>query len=313
MTERRAVDRILAQLSPDLLDQLERKLSASDLNTLLLELFRNKTQTMTSGELLSNYASNRFVKPAAIHPIALKQLEIEMLQLAEASSYGAVQLSPVAPLGSCSVVGTVDQNKVLSALRGTEVVSDATNAMALHACDLIRGGQRTGKDDAIRLCTTHRHVRAQQFSSPGMLSHFSLFCMVTSGRDTGSYGFEKRTLLEHVHVYRAIFQELFQARMMVKLIRHGGYTDSAGLVQRLREHLQESLPDVALTEQIEEGEQNHYYKGLQFHLIAELSSGRLTIGDGGFVDWPQQLLGNQKERMMISAIGIDRLMSETAR
>ncbi|MFC5447777.1 hypothetical protein [Paenibacillus aestuarii] len=313
MTERKAVDRILAQLSPDLLDQLERKLSASDLNTLLLELFRNKTQAMTSGELLNSYACNRFVKPAAIHPIALKQLEIEMLQLAEASSYQAVQLAPVAPLGSCSVVGTVDQNKVLSALRGTEVVADATNALALHACDLIKCGQRPHREDSIRLCTTHRHLRAQQFSGPGMLPHFSLFCMITSGRDTGSYGFEKRTLVEHVRVYQAIFQALFQARMTVKFIRHGGYTDSEGLVQRLREHLQESLPNVGLTEQIEAGAHNDYYKGLQFHLIVELPSGRLTIGDGGFVDWSQQLLGNQKERMMISAIGIDRLMSETAR
>lgn len=35
--------------------------------------------------------------------------------------YTPVQLSPVAPLGSCSVVATVDQNKVVSAVRGTEV------------------------------------------------------------------------------------------------------------------------------------------------------------------------------------------------
>jgi hypothetical protein len=32
------------------------------------------------------------------------------------------------------------------------------------------------------------------------------------------------------------------------------------------------------------------------------------IGDGGFVDWTQQLLENKKERMLISAIGLDRLL-----
>jgi len=32
------------------------------------------------------------------------------------------------------------------------------------------------------------------------------------------------------------------------------------------------------------------------------------IGDGGFVDWTQKKLGNKKERLLISAIGLDRLI-----
>jgi hypothetical protein len=38
---------------------------------------------------------------------------------------------PVAPLGACAIMGHASQNKVLSALRGTEVVADPTNVMAL--------------------------------------------------------------------------------------------------------------------------------------------------------------------------------------
>jgi hypothetical protein len=34
---------------------------------------------------------------------------------------------------------------------------------------------------------------------------------------------------------------------------------------------------------------------------------RVDVGDGGFVDWTQRLLGNRKERLLISGIGIDRL------
>lgn len=309
MTQRRALKRILDQLEkPGLLDELTQNIALSDLNTLLLELIRNKTNELSAEQLLNNFARNRFVKPSDLNPIALKQMEIDMLNIAQSSSYQAVQLSPVAPLGSCSVVGTVDQNKVLSALRSTEVVADATNALALHTCDLLKNGAIMNVEDSIRFSTTHRHVRAQKFSHPGSLTHFTLFCMTASGKDTGSYSFEKKTLFEHLHVFQNIFKSLFQTNMTVKFIRHSGYTDAEGLIQRLSEHIMTSLPEITLAEHIEEGN-NHYYRGLQFTLIVTINGQNLTIGDGGFVDWSQKLLGNQKERMMVSAIGIDRLLS----
>ncbi len=31
------------------------------------------------------------------------------------------------------------------------------------------------------------------------------------------------------------------------------------------------------------------------------------IGDGGFTDWSMQLAGNNKERLLITGLGIDRL------
>jgi len=34
----------------------------------------------------------------------------------------------------------------------------------------------------------------------------------------------------------------------------------------------------------------------------------VEIGDGGFVDWIQQMTGNKKERCVISGIGLDRMM-----
>lgn len=309
MTQRRALERILEQLDkPGLIEDLTKNLALSDLNTLLIELLRNRTNELSSGELLNNYTKNRFVQPSGLNPIALKQMEIDMLNIAQASSYQAVQLSPVAPLGTCSVVGTVNQDKVLSALRSTEVVADATNVLALHTCDLLKSGTCLNVQDSIRFSTTHRHVRAQKFNHPGALSHFTLFCMTASGRDTGSYSFEKKTLTEHLHVYQNIFKTLFQTNMTVKFTRHQGYADADGLIQRMIEHIKASLPEIILDEQIAEGS-NHYYRGLQFNLLVTINGHNLTIGDGGFVDWSQKLLANRKERMMVSAIGIDRLLS----
>ena len=47
--------------------------------------------------------------------------------------YEPVELSPLAPLGTSSVVGTVHQNKVVSTSRNSEVLSDPTNVLALEA------------------------------------------------------------------------------------------------------------------------------------------------------------------------------------
>ena len=36
-------------------------------------------------------------------------------------------------------------------------------------------------------------------------------------------------------------------------------------------------------------------------------AGLLELGDGGFTDWTAQLLGNRKERLLVSGYGVDRL------
>ncbi len=228
--ERKDLKRIINQLgtAENILDILSNQISLSDLNTLLLEVFRRRTAGALAGELLKRYATNRFVYPAEMNPIELKRLEIDVLNIAQSALYTPIQLSPVAPLGSCSIVAASDQNKIISALRGTEVVADATNVLALHICNLIKSGKMKSDEAFIRFSTTHRHVRAQKFNQPGQFTHFHLFCMVASGKDSGSYSFEKQTLLEHVSVYQSIFKSLFQKDIKVELNRRDGYTDSEG-------------------------------------------------------------------------------------
>lgn len=50
-----------------------------------------------------------------------------------------------------------------------------------------------------------------------------------------------------------------------------------------------------------------YYTGLCFKVQADFGAGELEVGDGGFVDWTGKLLGNRKERLLISGYGIDRI------
>ncbi|MCS7462256.1 hypothetical protein N0M98_19120 [Paenibacillus doosanensis] len=300
---------VLRKLERDeLVELLSTGKSGSELNTLLLEVFRERSASRSPGELLRSYKENRFVKPAAVDPIALKQLELELLRIAQSHKYTPIQLSPVAPLGSCSVVAPADQNKIISALRGTEVVADVTNVIALHIADGVKSGDLQNHSDPVRFSSTHRHVRAQKFPNlPGMLAHFSLYAMVTSGKDIGSYGFEKQAIWEHIAVYRQIFRSQYQAEIEIIINARGGYTDSEGLLERIIRHIGEQAPDLTVKVNAASSE-NAYYKGLQFTIKTTIGGREYNIGDGGFVDWTQQLLENKKERMLISAIGLDRLL-----
>ena len=303
------IERILKKLgTPNLISLLTEEISGSELNTLLLKVFNEKVNRSSPGDLLKRYAENRFVHPAETDTLELKQLEIDVLKIAMMQGVYPIQLSPVAPLGSASVVGTVDQNKIISALRGTEVVSDATNLIALHIGDLIKS-RKCYREDFLRFCTTHRHVRAQHFgNTPGMLSHFHLFCMVTSGLDQGSYSFERNSFWEHIKVYRTIFRTLFSSKIEVIFSEREGYKDSAGLVSRVVEYRNGlGLEDVVVSTGVPNKE-NQYYKGLQFTIKTVINDREYYIGDGGFVDWTQKMVGNKKERLLISAIGLDRLL-----
>lgn len=235
-------------------------------------------------------------------------MELDILKAAVNQGVSPLQLSPVAPFGCTSIVGTVDQNKVISALRGTEVVSDATNLIALHIADLIKYN-KSSREDYMRFCTTHRHVRAQYFGdTPGMLAHFHLFCMVTSGVDQGSYDFEKKSLWEHIEVYRTIFKSHFNSNIEVIFSERGGYKDSADLVSRITEYgTCLELNDVVISTGSSQKE-NQYYKGGQFTIKTVIEDKEYYIGDGGFVNWTQKMLGTKKERLLISAIGLDRLL-----
>ncbi|BBI36677.1 hypothetical protein [Cohnella abietis] len=303
------LERILKRLEKsDLITLLTEQISGSDLNTLLLKVFNEKVRKSSPNDLLKRYTENRFVHPASVEPLQLKQLEMDILKIAVNQGVSPLQLSPVAPLGSTSVVGTVDQNKVISALRGTEVVSDATNLIALHIADLIKN-HKPSRVGSMRFCSTHRHVRAQYFGdTPGMLAHFHLFCMVTAGVDQGSYDFEKKSLWEHIEVYRTIFKSLFNSKIEVIFSERDGYKDSAGLVSRIIEYGESLELNEVVIRLGSPQKENQYYKGLQFTIKTVIEGKEYYIGDGGFVDWTQKMLGAKKERLLISAIGLDRLL-----
>jgi len=63
------VNKIIEKMGQkDLLDDFAHKITLSELNSLLLEVYRIKTREILPNELLNSYTTNRFVKPAGTDP-----------------------------------------------------------------------------------------------------------------------------------------------------------------------------------------------------------------------------------------------------
>jgi hypothetical protein len=280
-----------------LAEQLSRTgLSGTKLTTLLLEVYRRRALRVSPAEVMRRYRTDRFVAASAIPARELRRAE-DRLIAALPPSAELVVLAPLVPLGTHSSVATVDPRKVVATVRGTEVAADPTNALALEAAHRRSLLLAASPRDAARvsLAASQRVVRAQHFGRAGFSAHFQLFGLVTAGRDVGAHGFERATLSEHL---RFAADALPGAEIRITVLDQS-YRD---VLDAVRGHLAHA--DVAVVEDPERATGRGYYRGLCFKV--HLDGGE--IGDGGFTDWTARLLGNRKERLLISGYGVDRLV-----
>jgi hypothetical protein len=301
MKQQNIIDKVLEKAgNQNLINELTTRLSQSELTTFLLALSKEIANKNTPNDILSRYESNRFVKPSELNPVKVKQVEILMLEIAEASGFSPVLLSPASLLGSCSVIARVDQNNVVSATRGLELTADSTNMLAIYLANGIKNKTIDNTKSPVHFSATCRVTRGQLFKSDAFVPHFSLFTAVSSGKATGSYGFEKEALARHIEFYKKYFGEKLGHELKVSLNIRSGYTDKIGLIDGSHCYLRERYPDIDIIVNRKETD-NSYYHGLNFKICVN----EIEIVDGGFVDWTQKLLGNKKERLLISGAGID--------
>lgn len=310
------VERIERELGiPNLVSLLAERIAPTDLQSLLLEVYRRRTLRRSPSDVLADYESNRFVRPATAPPsclhdwerIAFSQLPPEVQPLA---------LSPVCPLGTNSVVATVDQNWAVSTIRNTEVVSDSSNVLALE-CAIRRREllhEQPKSTSQVHLAASHRLLRAQRYQDPNLLCHFSALALCSAGRDAGNLQFELEALALHIGFYvrslRAFLGSGVPLRLSVS--DFAPQARQAVLTSQLIEPVRDELNlDSHFDSQRVSG--RGYYLDLCFHIHALAPSGRwLQLVDGGAVDWTQKLLSNAKERLVISAIGSERVCTEFA-
>jgi hypothetical protein len=98
---------------------LAEKLSPTDLQSLLLEVYRIRSDRIQPSTVLSDFASNRFVRPSTVSPISLLRWEQIAFSLLP-QEFEPIALSPVCLFGTSSVVSQVDPNWAVTTARNTK-------------------------------------------------------------------------------------------------------------------------------------------------------------------------------------------------
>jgi hypothetical protein len=295
----RAGERVWAALPAGTRGALERGLPPTDLQTLLIAVARARAGQASAADVMRRWQSDRFVRPAAADPRCLAAVEARLWQLLPAEFTG-IDLSPVAPLGTCSTVAPVSQNRVVATVRNTEVVSDSTNVLAIEAAARRRG--QPGNSH-VHLAACHRQLRAQVFG-PGAAAHFRLFALVSSGRDSGSGRTEASMLIRHLGYWLEVLQTLLPHRQpQIGL----SVFDNPVLAERLADTIRPGLAGrtALLADKPDRTHGRGYYTGLALRITA--NQGEIELGDGGFTTWTAQFTNNAKERCLVSCIATERL------
>ncbi len=287
-------------------------LSATDFTTLMLEVARQRAARETPASLLRRYRADRFVQPAGMGWQRIRTAE-DTLAAHLPPGTELVLLPPLVPLGCHSVLGPMSQDRVVTAMRAVEVAADTTNALALEAAVRRRASEPTA---TVRLAAFQRVVRAQR-PSPGYPPHFSLLGLVTAGRDEGGCRFERTAVAEHVRSLVTALGAvgLSPAQLALTPLSPIGETIAAALPDELAD----TPVEIVLDRERQSG--RGYYRELCFKLNVAVSepggsaqAQRPTegvwaeAGDGGFSDWTARLISSGKERLLISGVGLDRVV-----
>ena len=275
-------------------ERLATELTGSELQSLLLEVLQRRARGRVPKQLLSQFETDPFCLPASVDQRT--SIAIDQQLLAAAEGFEAIELSPVAPLGTCSAMALTDQNRVLSALRGTEVVSDPTNVLALECARRLRAEPRA----AVHLATSQRVVRAQTVQKlPGHTQHFRLLALASGGIETKDHAFSVETLLLHIRTALAGLE---------RLERHG-YSFGARSVdvlasearRKLGERIVAALGSLAHSKPLEHA---YYSGGLRYQLWVTAPDGvRLPLIDGGAFDWLARLTSNRRAVFVATGAG----------
>jgi hypothetical protein len=279
-------------------EALAERLPGAALWSLLLDVIARRAARRTPADLLRQWERDTFTQLAGVDQRTFHALDGHLLEAA--SEFEAVELSPVAPLGVCSVIGLGSQNRILSALRGTEVVADPTNVLALECARRLRRDPDPLR--VIRLVTCQRCVRTQPFpKQAGFAPHFRLFSLVTAGHERKDQRFVTDTLSHHIRTHIAALDRLEQHgyHFPDRHLRLLATAARASLADRIAAEL--DIPGLTIERDTFD---KPYYDGLRLTISARAPDGEpKPFIDGGAFTWVGDLTSNRKQVFVASALG----------
>src|SRR5690349_2034052 len=279
-------------------EQLAEGLAGTELQSVLLEVMQRRAAQRAPRDLVSQQQRDAFCTPASVDQRVSVALDAHLL--AAAAGFEAIELSPVAPLGTCSAVALTSQKRVLSALRGTEVVSDPTNVLALECARRLRARPA----DPVHLTTSQRVVRAQPVPKQrGWSQHFRIFVLASGGPETVDHGFTVNTVACHIETVLSALDRLEQH----------GYAFGARRVEimttperaRVGARVVDRLGAIAAQKALEHP---YYSGGLRFQIWVTAPQGTSQpLVDGGVFDWLVKLTSNRRAVFVATGAGAERM------
>ncbi len=292
---------------------LTEDLDRSELQSLLLDVFQKKASQISPSILFGNYKTNRFVSHSPLDPLLIAKFDVIAFELLP-DEFKRIELSPVSPLGSCSSIATVNQDKVISASRNVEVTSDATNILALEAAlqrkNIIVEAQNISDD--IHLAASHRVIRTQLFENEKFTPHFKLFNLCSAGRDKGDKVFEIKAAILHIEYYISLFCKVLDLKKIrqitIRLLNFnkGNELLKGGILKYFAKQEYEKFHFM-----VDQKDVNgiNYYEELRIMInVTNSQNQTFHLVDGGYTNWTRKILSDKKERLLTSCIGTELLL-----
>ncbi len=292
------------QRAGEIVDELGSGLPGSQVTSLLLEVMRRRVDGVTPADVLRRFADDRFVASSPATPDTLRRVRQAIVAAYPAGTI-AVELSPLVPLGTHHAVAGVDQYRLVSTVRGTEVAADPTVGLALEVVSHRRSRTPPRPRVSVTMATFQRVTRGQLFDGPRSFAHFELSGLVTGGRDTGHRAFELEAVANHVEHAVSALVALGATSTVVRLsdFTGGRLGDVVGAVAGRWS----AVDGVEIIEEPRRTRARRYYTDLAMAVETTIGGHTIEVGDGGLVDWSQRLGADRKERLMTSGLSVERL------
>ena len=279
-------------------EALLRTLNPIELRTILADVARSRASDQTPADLIKRWREDKLLEPSMLDPREALPITAKLWEVVPPEFVG-VTLSQLTSLGSGIHLGGLGQNRVVTTMRGTEVLADPKHGLALEASRRRRNGH-----SRVHLATHARCTHAWDHSEES--SHELRFALVSSAPDGGGLSTEADLLDLHLDYWREIMGTVVP-RGRIELT----VWDStlAGLIEARGTRDGVIVVDSASDER---RPWRNPYTTAAFRFVVDGDGDEPhEVGDGGFVTWTQALTRNRKDRCLVSGVSVDAIVPHT--
>lgn len=279
-------------------EALLRTLNPIELRTILADVARSRASDQTPADLIKRWREDKLLQPSMLDPREALPITAKLWEVVPPEFVG-VTLSQLTSLGSGIHLGGLGQNRVVTTMRGTEVLADPKHGLALEASRRRRNGH-----SRVHLATHARCTHAWDHSEES--SHELRFALVSSAPDGGGLSTEADLLDLHLDYWREIMGTVVP-RGRIELT----VWDStlAGLIEA--RGTRDGVIVVEGTSDERRPWRNPYTTAAFRFVVDGDGDEPHEVGDGGFVTWTQALTRNRKDRCLVSGVSVDAIVPHT--